>query len=51
MKEWISVKERTSVKEVTQTSTETTSGSVQIRPNIAYEGVAYSEGAIYEHPM
>ena len=42
------VKERTSV---TQTSTEATSGSVKIGPNIAYEGVGYFEEAIYEHPI
>ena len=54
VKEWISVKERTSVKEgtsMTQTSAEATSGSVLIGPNIAYEGVTYSEEAIYEHPL
>ena len=51
-KEWISVKEWTSVKErssVTQTSAEPKSGSVQIGPNVAYEGVAYYDEAIYEH--
>lgn len=48
MKERNSVKERTSV---TQTSSEATSGSVKIGPNIAYEGVGYVEEAIYEHPI
>ena len=54
VKERTSVKERNSVKErtsVTQTSTEATSGSVKIGPNIAYEGVGYFEEAIYEHPI
>lgn len=54
VKERNSVKERNLVKErtsVTQTSTEATSGSVKIGPNIAYEGVGYFEEAIYEHPI